>query len=116
MNPQERFWTLSIIHREVRKAGPAPCKGLGLNSVSISTQVVRSHPLSGGGCSLQHCTRLMLTLQICKLPKICCVLVPIFSSLFKSYPIVQAAGVPTVPGSDGLIKDEEEALFYADKV
>ena len=24
--------------------------------------------------------------------------------------------MPTVPGSDGLIKDEEEALFYADKV
>lgn len=29
---------------------------------------------------------------------------------------MQAAGVPTVPGSDGLIKDEEEALYYADKV
>lgn len=29
---------------------------------------------------------------------------------------LQAAGVPTVPGSDGLIKDEEEALRYAEQV
>ena len=28
---------------------------------------------------------------------------------------LQAAGVPTVPGSDGLIKDEEEAMTYARK-
>lgn len=30
--------------------------------------------------------------------------------------LVQAAGVPTVPGSDGLIKDEEDAMHYAEKV
>ena len=29
---------------------------------------------------------------------------------------MQAAGVPTVPGSDGLIKDEAEALRYVEEV
>ena len=30
--------------------------------------------------------------------------------------VLQAAGVPTVPGSDGLLADEEEAVTVADQV
>lgn len=41
--------------------------------------------------------------------------VKVIQRLMKSM-VQQAAGVPTVPGSDGLIKDEEEAMYYAEKV